>query len=169
MTRKLFYNAALLSLLIFALTGFETLAARSIEKAPVITYMRKGSQEAPYITGIHIYDNGRVLLIDKADGTGSRYIFIPKVQVQNLMDMIIRKQDFFSITEADIRAFQNSREIVLDAATTYIAVWGRAGFHRLSIYNFFKDTKVSTEKMIRLRKIVSEMEKILTETVKKLR
>jgi hypothetical protein len=169
MIRKMISIAVLLSILIFTLAGFENLVARSFEKAPVITYMRKGSPEAPYITGIHVYENGRVRLIDKANCTGSQYISISKVRVQHFLDMIVRKQKFFSITMDDIRAFQNSREQMMDAATTYITVWCRSGNHKLSVYNFFKDTKVRTGKMVRLRRIVRELENLLQETKRKLR
>lgn len=168
MIKKVFTFAVLMSLLITALTGFENLVARSFEKAPVITYMRKGSPECPYITGIHVHENGRVRLIDKANGRGSRYIIIPKVRVQRLLDMIVKKQKFFSITQAYIINFQNSLEQRLDAATTYITVWSRKGTHKLSIYDVFTNTNVNVEKMVRLKKIVRVLEKLLKETKKKL-
>lgn len=169
MTGKIFSIAAVLSLFIFALIGFDNLSARSFEKAPVITYMRKGSNEAPYITGVHVCENGRVRLIDNANGTGRRYIFISRGRVQRLLNMIVKEQNFFSISQAYITTFQNSREQMLDAATTYITVRSRYGYHKLSIYDVFRNTNVSSNKMVRLRSIVQTLEKLLQETKKKLR
>lgn len=158
-----------LTVMMLAFTGFENLSARSIERAPAITYMRELSPEVPYVTGIHVFENGRVILIDKSNGSGKKFIFISKKRIRRLINDIVNKQKFYSISKKDIKTFQKSREPKLDASTTHITVWGRMGTHKLSIYDFSPSTKVKIKKMIQLRNIFKKLEMLLKETKKKLR
>ena len=165
-------NLSLMLACFSALTIFAgspgSLPGRTVVKIrPAVTYLVKRSPEVDYVTGIYIYRHGQIRVFDYGRNRINRYIPFPKEQVRALVKFIVDKQDFFSISQNDIRLFQKSREQKLDASTTRIRVWCRKGYHKVQVYDFPRYGHVSPEAVARLQRIVRRLEDLRRKMLRK--
>ena len=161
--------AAVFAVFILTAVLAEARSIGSVLKAPVIQFRYRAIQDFGRTTGISIYDYGRVYVYGAHIKGKGRYLPYPEKEVRELLDYIVNRQDFFSITDSDVRKFSRNREKVCDAPTTVIRVWCPKGTHKISVYNFESGTPVRSAAMIRLRRIVRRLEKLRRKMAGKVR